>query len=154
MSTPFDDLVETYSQRARLGVYDTDWKFSIKNPWPKTNPYLEIDDSCENVMCTMTHEIITEVVEKQDEIIMHQIQVIGGEVYEKFTFDKNKVRDMLRKYNATRPKRTDAYPHRLYCPTCYHTLVFNEENQDSVRANLYLNNCPACGQTLDWKGEV
>ena len=47
--------------------------------------------------------------------------------------------------------RTDAYPHRLYCSNCYHTIVPNEEMVPLY--NMTINYCLHCGAKFDG-GEV
>lgn len=47
-----------------------------------------------------------------------------------------------------KPGRTEAYPHRLYCPRCYWTFFFNEA--DWLRDMFKY--CPECGQKIDWSG--
>lgn len=108
----------------------------------------------ENPIHELIHRYSVKVVEEQDEILMQTLQTIGGETYKDVTVDRNKVVDMLKKYIALKPLETDAYPTRIYCPTCYHTLVYNKHNLDYVRSNQVYNNCPACGQTFDWSDYV
>lgn len=63
---------------------------------------------------------------------------------------KRLVVDALEKQTPKKPKETDAYPHRLYCPCCSWTLCYNKENADGFRMmNMFLY-CPECGQAIDW----
>lgn len=56
----------------------------------------------------------------------------------------------LEKQIPKKPKETDAYPHKLYCPTCYWTFYFNKENADGYRRMHMFTYCPECGQAIDW----
>lgn len=62
-----------------------------------------------------------------------------------------KVIDALEKQIPKKPNRTEAYPHRLYCPVCFTTLCYNEEHKtiyvDDVRC------CFNCSQAIDWSDE-
>lgn len=44
-------------------------------------------------------------------------------------------------------KRTDAYPHKVYCSECYATLVPNDEWLELYK--LSSNYCPNCGAKMD-----
>lgn len=52
-----------------------------------------------------------------------------------------------------KPKETDTYPHRLFCPTCYFTFCFNKMNIDGIKQMQMYNYCPDCGQAIDWEDE-
>lgn len=43
-------------------------------------------------------------------------------------------------------KTTDAYPHRVYCSKCYHTILPNVEWVELYGLNI--NWCPNCGVPL------
>ena len=58
--------------------------------------------------------------------------------------------EALEKQIPKKPKETDAYPHRLCCPTCHWTLCFNKENADGYRMMHMFTYCPECGQAIDW----
>ena len=58
--------------------------------------------------------------------------------------------EALEKQIPKKPKETDAYPHRLYCPTCHWTFCFNKENADGYRMMHMFTYCPECGQAIDW----
>lgn len=57
--------------------------------------------------------------------------------------------EAIEKQIPKKPKETDAYPHRLYCPYCTWTLCYNKENADSFRMMHMFRYCPECGQALD-----
>lgn len=61
--------------------------------------------------------------------------------------------EALEKQIPKKPKETDAYPHRLYCPYCTWTLCYNKENADSFRMMHMFRYCPECGQAIDWSDE-
>ena len=126
------------------------WDHSNCKPLAHGVKFVIDETLADSPMYKITKQISSAIVECQEDIIMSRIHEIGGDTYEEITVDKEKVLDMLRKYTLTKVKATDAYPHRLYCPTCYHTLVYNAKNLDSCRSRDILNNCSACGQRLDW----
>lgn len=117
------------------------------------------DDSPDPVY-QVIREISAKAVEMQENIIMSTIQTIGGTTYADITIDKNKVLDMLRKYNARNvkhevfktseesPLHNDTYK----CPTClrilYKTMSIHNKVQNYT-GNLS-EYCPFCGQKLDW----
>lgn len=47
------------------------------------------------------------------------------------------------------PKRTDAYPHSLYCANCGWTFFYNEDN----KMHGMFKFCPECGQAILWEAE-
>lgn len=59
----------------------------------------------------------------------------------------------IEKQIPKKPKETDAYPHRLYCPYCTWALCYNKENADSFRMMHMFRYCPECGQSIDWSDE-
>ena len=57
--------------------------------------------------------------------------------------------EALEKQMPKKPKRTDAYPHRNYCPKCFFTFFYNGDNAEKWVGELF-NYCPECGQRVDW----
>lgn len=48
-------------------------------------------------------------------------------------------------------KRTDLYPHRIYCSVCFKTYLRNDELLE--RWEFPLNFCPNCGAQMDMREE-
>lgn len=61
------------------------------------------------------------------------------------------LREAVERQMPKKIEETEAYPHRLFCPTCAFTLAFNKLNADFIKSNQMYNFCPACGQALDWE---
>ena len=46
-------------------------------------------------------------------------------------------------------KKTDAFPHRVYCSNCFKTIVPNEENAFWCEGIMPRNYCPNCGAKME-----
>lgn len=117
---------------------------------------LVLNGDSENPVYQITYEITAKTVELQDQMILDTIRNIGGTTCEELTFDRGKVLEMLKKHKPVKPLGTDAYPHHLYCPTCYNkTWVLNREilKYTDVQGDI-CNYCPNCGQKIDWSDYI
>lgn len=58
----------------------------------------------------------------------------------------------LEKQIPKKPRATEDYPHRLYCPNCYYPFERSKSEIDLIREHFIVVNkyCPECGQALDW----
>ena len=48
-------------------------------------------------------------------------------------------------------RRTDAYPHRLYCSACFRSYLPNDEILQMYR--IPMNYCPNCGARMDGEAD-
>ena len=46
-------------------------------------------------------------------------------------------------------KKTDAFPHRVYCSNCFKTIVPNEEYAFWSEGIMPRNYCPSCGAKME-----
>ena len=60
--------------------------------------------------------------------------------------------EALEKQMPKKPRATEDYPHRLYCPNCYYPFERNKSEIALIREHFIVGNkyCPDCGQALDW----
>lgn len=152
---------ELCTKRKDGAPLENEIKFEIKSTSPDADysaqkhfyQLLIGTDDIENPVSKIVEQITSSIVEDQEKVIMERLCEIGGTTYRDITIDKNKVLDMFKRNTATKVLRTDAYPHRLYCPNCYHTLLHNEDNMSFYHEKIS-NNCPACGQKLDWSDYI
>lgn len=99
-------------------------------------------------MYNITARIIAEFNNQQEEFICKQIAKIGEEYGIEFVFNKEKIADAIKHRIAKKVNVTDAYPHKVYCPSCYMNLCLNVEAiRDTKHVPSY---CSMCGQYLDW----
>ena len=74
-----------------------------------------------------------------------------GKFVDNITYDD--AIEALDKQIEMKAEETDAYPHRLFCPRCYKTLMRNKERLKEIKSWELLKYCPYCGQKIDWSDE-
>lgn len=63
--------------------------------------------------------------------------------------------EALEKQIPKKPRATEAYPHRLYCPNCYYPFERNKSEIALIREHFIVGNkyCPECGARMDGETE-
>lgn len=81
--------------------------------------------------------------------LLHQAKINFDDVADYREASKIAI-EAIEKQIPKKIKETDAYPHRLYCPTCYCTLMRNKDNESLNSIKEAIKYCYNCGQSIDF----
>lgn len=140
-------------------LYKTEEESEIDKPlWAKDNPFLKVQlrpkeldvlESEGSITCSITEEIYTSLVEKEDEAVVQAITEYAKE--QGFTalilIDKKLIHEAIKKQIQTEPiEEADDFGDRsLCCPNCIGPVT------NYWAPGTKPKHCQFCGQALKWE---